>query len=131
MPPVLRSILAIVVGFLCINFVIIVLTLIAVMAGSTQGGHSATAPAFNVVASFLGCVAGGFVCGLVAGRKPLQHALALGCIMLFSGIFSYLHLRGQQPLWYQLMMISAPPLLVLVGAAIYQRQAAHAGAHTL
>ena len=130
MPPVLRSVLAIVAGFLCINFVIIAFTLTAVATLHLKSSQPTSGYLiFNVTYSFLACIAGGFVCGMVAGRKPLQHALALSCIMLFFGIFSYLHYKGQQPLWYQLMMISAPPALALAGAAIFQRQSARAKTH--
>ena len=125
MPPVLRSVIAVIAGFLTLNFIVIVLTLIAVSTMHLKSGHPT--PAYlvlNVVYSFFAAAAAGFVAALIAGRKPLQHAASLAAIMLAFGIFSYYKYAGTQPLWYQLMMMIVPPLCVLAGGAIIARREA-------
>lgn len=123
MPPVLRSILAVIAGFLTMNFIVILLTLLSIATLHLNSGHPTPGYlAFNVVYSFLAALGAGFVTAFAAGRQPLHHAAALAALLLAFGIFSYHHYRGQQPLWYQLMMIATPPLLVLAGAAIFARQ---------
>ena len=122
MPPVLRSIFAVIGGFLTMNFIIIIFTVISVAMLHLKSGHPSPGYlAFNVGYSFFAAGAAGFVTGLIADRLPLGHAAVLAVIMLAFGIVSYPHFTGQQPLWYQVMMMSVPPLCVLAGAALFAR----------
>lgn len=120
----MRSILAIIVGFLTMNFIVILFTTIAVAILHLKSTHPTSGYlVFNILYSFLAATAAGYVAALIAGRKPLQHALVLAAIMLAFGIFSYRHYTGLQPHWYQLIMIAVPPLCVLAGASIEARSA--------
>ena len=123
MPPILRIILGVMAGFLTINCIVIVLTLISVKAMHLQSGHPT--PGYlvaNVAYSFAAALAGGFVAAFFARPRAITAASVLAAIMLFFGIFSYLHYTGQQPLWYQILMIVAMPVAALVGAALYARR---------
>ena len=128
MPPILRSILAVIAGFIAMSFVIIVLTLLSIKTMGLKSGHPT--PGYlviNVVYSFLAAAAGGFVTALIAAVKPVEHAYVLACVMLVMGALSYAHYRGTQPGWYQLLLVLVPPLCAIAGAAICARSArAHA-----
>ncbi len=116
--------MAIIVGFLTLNFTIVVFTLISVATLHLKSGHPTPGYlVFNVLYSFAAATAAGFVAALIAGRKPLQHGLVLAAIMLAFGIFSYRRYAGLQPLWYQFMMLVVPPLCVMLGALIEARNA--------
>jgi hypothetical protein len=122
MPPILRSILAVIAGFVAMSFVVIVLTLLSVKSMGLKGGHpTAGYLVINVVFSFLAAAAGGFVTALVAAVKPVEHAYVLACVMLVMGALSYARYRGTQPGWYQLMLVLVPPLCAIAGAAICAR----------
>jgi hypothetical protein len=128
MPPILRSILAVIAGFIAMSFVIILLTVVSVKTMGLKSGHPA--PGYlvlNVVYSFIAAAAGGFVTALIAAVKPVEHAYVLACVMLVMGALSYAHYRGTQPGWYQLLLVLAPPACAIAGAAICARSArAHA-----
>ena len=116
----LRSMLAIIAGFITMNFIVIALTLVSIATMHISSGHPP--PGYlivNVLYSLLAAASAGFVTALVAGYRPLTHAGVLAGIMLVFGLFSYKHYTGTQPLWYQWLMIAVGPLCVIGGAAIY------------
>ncbi len=122
MPPILRSIFGIMAGFIVMSVVVMILTMVAVVTLHLKSGHPTPGYlAFNVAYSFLAAAAGGAVAALVAGRRYVLHGAVLGGIMLVAGVFSYMHYTGSQPLWYQWLMIVAPPLCAVAGAAVAAR----------
>ena len=124
MPQILRSVLAVIAGFVTMSFVVIVLTVIAVNAMGLKSGQPT--PGYlviNVAYSFFAAGAAGFVTALIAGVKPLEHAYVLAGIMLVMGAVSYLHYTGTQPGWYKAMMVVAPPLCAVAGAMVCARSA--------
>ena len=124
MPQILRSILAVIAGFVTLSFMVILLTLIAVNAMGLKSGPPTPGDMVAKVAySFFASAAAGFVTALAAGVKPLEHAYVLAGIMLVMGVVSYLHYRGTQPVWYQAMMVVVPPLCAIAGAAVCVRSA--------
>lgn len=124
MPQILRSVLAVVAGFVTMSFVVIVLTVIAVNAMGLKSGHPTPGyMVINVVYSFFAAGAAGFVTALIAKVNPLEHAYVLAGIMLVMGVVSYVHYTGTQPGWYKVMMVVVPPLCAIAGAAICARSA--------
>ena len=124
MPQILRSILAVIAGFVTMSFMLIVLTLIAVNAMNLKPGQPTPGYlAINVAYSFLAAGAAGFVTALIAGVKPLEHAYVLAGIMLVMGVVSYMHYTGTQPGWYKGMMVVVPPLCAIAGAIVCARTA--------
>lgn len=122
MVSVLRSFFAVMVGYMVMMVVVIALTLIFVKTmGLKTGNPTPGYLLINVVYSFLAAAIGGWVTGRVAEVKPMVAAGALAILMAITGFLSYQHYTGQQPHWYQLMMMFAPSLCALGGAAIYAR----------
>jgi hypothetical protein len=127
MPPVLRSILAVMVGFIVMSVTVGLLTAVSVAllhekSGSPTSGYIV----FNIVYSLLAAFAGGAVAALVAGRKPVLHGAVMAAIMVAAGTYSFVHVIGRQPIWYQLFILIVPPLVVVGGAAIVARSNAAA-----
>jgi len=72
---------------------------------------------FSLVAALLG----GFVCGLVANRAHMRHAIVLASLMLVLGLVSAAMGVGMKPLWSSLAIAVFPPLATLGGAALRVR----------
>ncbi len=75
----------------------------------------------NVGYSFLAAAAGGYVTAWIAQKNPLIHVLALAITVLLLAALSALQQRGQQPLWYALMLVALTPLGVLAGGLVRLR----------
>lgn len=79
-----------------------------------------TGPAYvlvlELVVALLAAICGGYVCALVARRKPLHHAAALAGLMLALGVVSILGEAGMKPLWSTLSIVLASPLAAISGA---------------
>jgi len=59
-----------------------------------------------IVVSFILSVAAGWVTALVAGRKPVQHALALGVVQLMLGIGFEASYWSLLPVWYHVVFLA-------------------------
>ncbi len=122
MPPVLRSILAILAGFVTMAIVVMVLTLIAVSAMHLKSGHPTPGYlAVNIFYSFAAAALGGYVTARLAPSSPFKHAYILAAIMLVAGAASYMQYRGTQPFWYQVTITFLAPAAALIGARLTQR----------
>ncbi|MGA7243265.1 MAG: hypothetical protein WBX19_08790 [Terracidiphilus sp.] len=75
----------------------------------------------NVGYSFLAAAAGGYVTAWIAQKNPLIHVLALAITVLLLAALSALQQRGQQHLWYALMLVALTPLGVLAGGLVRLR----------
>lgn len=121
---VLRAFFAVMVGYMVMMLSVVVLTLILVKTMGLKSGHPTPGYlAINVVYTFLAAGIGGYVTARIAVVKPMAVAGVLVVLMLIMGLLSYRHYTGSQPLWYQVMMIIAPPFCALGGAALYARNA--------
>ena len=122
MPAALRSLLAVIAGFITLSFVVGLLTQIAIVTLHVRPGQPTPGYlAINVLYGFLAALAAGYITGLAAGRRPVEHATALASITLIAGVISSLHYAGLEPIWYRWLMILAPPLLMLAGGYIVLR----------
>jgi hypothetical protein len=116
---ILRSILAIVAGFVTMVIVVMVFTIVSVKALHLQSGHPT--PLYltlNVAYSVFAAMAGGYVSARIAMHHPLHHAYFLAGLIELLSLVSYFHYHGSQPLWYQLMLCIVPPLFVIAGAVL-------------
>jgi hypothetical protein len=119
----LRSVLAVLAGYLTmvvavtgtLGFLFLVLN---DAFPQTPGPY--TGPAYVLVielfVALLAATCGGYVCALVARRKPLHHAAALVGLMLVLGAVSLVGEAGLKPLWSTLSIVLLSPLGVLAGA---------------
>ncbi len=124
MPSLLRSFAAVIVGFMVMMLTVIALTLVLVKTMGQQSGHPT--PGYlvaNVVYSLLAAAVGGFVTAAIAASRPVRHAVALGGVIFAMSVLSYQHYKGQQPIWYQCMMMVLPAVGAVAGAVVYARNA--------
>jgi hypothetical protein len=122
MPSLLRSFLAVFVGFMVMIITKVLLTPVLVKTMGAQATNpGAGYLAANAVYSCLAVALGGFATAFVAQNRLMRHAGALAAVIFILGMLSYLHYTGQQPFWYQILMQIIPPLCALAGAALYAR----------
>jgi hypothetical protein len=76
---------------------------------------------FNLGYSLVAAMAGGCVTAWLAMENPLIHALALALTVLLMAALSALQQRGQQPVWYQLLLVATTPVGVVAGALLRLR----------
>jgi hypothetical protein len=118
MPQGVRSVLAVIAGYLAMMIVVIVLTVIVVKAFHLQSGHPT--PAYltlNILYSLAAALLGGFVAAKIARRSPLAHGIALELIMLALSLVNFSTSAGGQPLGYRIFVVVALPLAAIAGAA--------------
>ena len=75
----------------------------------------------NLGYSLAAAMFGGSITAWVAQENPLIHALALALIVLLLSALSALQQRGQQPIWFQLLMIVVTPAGVILGGLLRLR----------
>jgi len=121
MPRNLRSVLAVIAGFLAMAVIVMALTLLSVAVLQLKSGHPTPGYlALNVIYSLAAAVFGGWIAALVAGRTPVAHGIALAVVMLILSAVSYIHYTANQPVAYQLFLTVAPPLAAVFGAWLYR-----------
>jgi hypothetical protein len=121
MPSLLRSMIAVIVGYVVMMVVVIALTLVMVKTMGLKSGHPTPGYlAVNVVYSLAAAFLGGATTGSIAVERRVRHGIILGMVMLVMGALSYVHYRGGQPGWYQAMMVVVPSLAAVLGAKVAQ-----------
>lgn len=124
MPQMMRSIFAVMFGFMVMILSKVLLTLILLkILGAHPDQSAARNLALYLAFTFLAAAIGGYATARVDVFKPIQAAFVLAGLIFIMGIVSYRHRTGFQPLWYQLTMLVAPSLCALGGAALYARRA--------
>jgi len=131
----LRSVGAVVAGFVTMMVVVMIGTLAATAAfvpGGVRASMSATAGplpasylAANLLVSFLGAATGGAMAARLAPTSPWMHVAGLAALLLVLAVPSAL--RGSspgQPGWYPWVIGLIGMGGVVVGAAIAGRRAA-------
>jgi hypothetical protein len=126
----LRSIVAMVVGFLTLNAVVIASGVTLQALGLTPGTEAPVTPAilvWNLSFNFLGAVLAGLVCGVAAQRAPLAHASGLAGTVFFVSI-GYTHRLwiapppADLPHWYLLTLLVVPPVGIVLGGVWQQNR---------
>ena len=131
----LRSIGAVIAGYFAMAIPIMVTTLlhmIVVLGKLPQpGAHPDIPTSFGVVSlvySTLYAAFGGYVCAAIARQNRLKHGLALaGLVFVLSLISVYID-RGQQPLWYQVLLVLLGAPATALGALLRAKKDAPATA---
>ena len=122
---VLHAFLALIAGFITIAVLVTVLTVLlqrltpdwVVQDGRPKPGYIFV----NLGYSFVAAACGGYVTAWIAGQNPLIHVLALAIVVLLLAALSALQQRGNQPIWYLLVLVAVTPIGVLVGGLIRLR----------
>lgn len=118
MPPALRSVMSVMVGFLALNVALSLESslLRIVFHGKLDSTGYLVA---RLVVSVIAAAVAGFVCAVIAPGRPLVHAGVIAAILLTFSISAYYRLQGDpQPNWYLLSLTIVPPLAVMGGAAL-------------
>lgn len=120
----LRSVGAVLAGFLLATIIVLLSTMIAVVlmlppAGPGQMPEpTGSYLAVNLVSGLLAAIAGGWLAARLARHAPLGHAMAVGTVMLVLGLAAAAMesdgTTGSQPGWY----LYALPLLGWLGASL-------------
>ena len=108
MIPLLRSVLAVVVGY-----IIFAVRGYAVFRLSGQAAHAAASMSFLLISVALGIVfafAGGYVAGMIAGRRPLVHALTVAILIAIGAAVSLVATLSHGSVWSQVaaLILIAP-----------------------
>ena len=119
----LRSIGAVIAGYFAMAIPILATTtahMILVFGGMpTPGTHMDPPVSFgvvNLVYSTLFAAFGGFVCAAIARQNRLKHGLILaGLVFVLSLVSVYID-RGQQPVWYQALLVVLGAPATAIGA---------------
>jgi hypothetical protein len=122
MPPILRSVLAVLAGLLAMAVIVMALTLLSVFALHLKSGRPT--PGYltlNVIYSLAAAVFGGWLTARLAGRSPIAHGIALAVVMLVLSAVSYLQSTGTQPIAYQVFLVLMPPVAAIAGAWLSRR----------
>ena len=102
MPPIVRSILAIVVGFLFIGALAGGTGAALSSAGILPAGGSMTDPALVLLeAAYVAvfAIAGCWLAAWLAPNRPMRHALILGFLGLVFNVIGAVATWGQRPAW--------------------------------
>ncbi|MBO6574977.1 MAG: hypothetical protein JJ896_06170 [Rhodothermales bacterium] len=105
---VLRSILAIIVGYVVFAGGLMGAVLLA-WGGLVEGPSAALVP-ISMVGMLLSIVLGGAVAGVLAGRRPGGHGLAVGAIALIVLVVGTFASNALEPDWYRIVgaVVSLP-----------------------
>jgi hypothetical protein len=126
MPMILRSVLAVLGGFLTMAIGVMLFTgvfkMLALSWFAVEGVPTAPYLAVNVAYSFVAALAGGYVAAWIAVRLPVQHALALGGFVVVMSTVSAMHHDNRQPRLYQVTLAVLMPFAVLLGGYVRSRQ---------
>jgi hypothetical protein len=123
--PVLRSFLALLAGFLTMAVIAGIITaalrkLTPHWLGLTNHLNAGYV-LINLSYSLAAAMMGGYITAWLARDRSLTHVFVLALIALLVAALSALQQRGQQPIWYQLLLVAITPLGVLIGGLIRLR----------
>ena len=118
----LRSIGAVVAGYLLIAAAIILLFAVAFPDPLAFPGQEFML--FSLAYGFLFGILGGYVCGRIARRAEVKHAAVIAGIGILLSILSMAFAPAKEPMWYQLANMVALTAAVLLGGWLRARQRA-------
>ncbi|HXF48540.1 MAG TPA: hypothetical protein VNL73_03815 [Verrucomicrobiae bacterium] len=116
----LRSVGAVVAGYLLIAAAIIILFAVAYPDPTAIPGRGFML--FSLVYGFLFGTLGGWVCGLIARGAEIKHAAVIAGIGILLTLLSMLFAPGREPMWYQLANMAVLTAAVLLGGWLRTRQ---------
>ena len=122
---IVRAFLALLAGFATMALVVGVITAMLERLSPQlvgQKGNPRAAYVFiNLCYSLAAAMLGGYVTAWIAQGNVLAYIAALALIVLLLAALSALQLRGQQPIWYQLLLVAVMPVGVLLGGLLRLR----------
>jgi len=123
----LRSILAIIAG--SVAWMVTALGMDALLMAIAPHWFSANGKVesvplllFMMAYSLSFSVLGGYVTALVARRKELQHALALGVLQFAMGFAATIKFFDTAPLWYHVLFLTLLIPAILIGGQLRMMQ---------
>jgi hypothetical protein len=126
MPPVVRSILAIVAGFLVIGLLSLGTDAALVAAGvfPPHGTHIGSLPLLLLATAYVAVYAifGCWLTAFLAPSHPMRHALILGVLGLAFNVMGTVAAWGQQPAWYAVLNLVLVMPYAWIGGALRERQ---------
>ena len=123
MPHAMRSIFAVMFGFMVMILSKVFLTFILLrILGPHPDPIAPSSLSLSLAFTFLAAGIGGYVAARVDPFRPILAAFVLAGLIFALALVSYRHHSGFQALWYQLLMLVAPPFCALGGAALYARR---------
>ena len=122
---ILRAFLALLAGFAAMAAIVGVATAVLMkfvpewvgVPGQPRAGYVLVNLGYSLAAAMVG----GYVTAWIAKNNPLIHALALALIVLLLAALSALQERGQQPIWYQLLLVAVAPIGAMLGGLLRMR----------
>lgn len=133
MPPVARSVIAIVVGFLVIG--VLAMGTDALLKSTVPGifgpdDRVDSVPWLLIIQLYVFAYAvfGCWIAARLAPNKPMRHALILGLLGLLFNIAGTIALWDKMPAWYHIVALALVIPAAWVGGRIRERQVARGGA---
>ena len=128
----LRSIVAIVVGFLVIGALATGTDLIVMKAFPgefNEAGRTQNLSILMLIAAYVAvyAIAGCYLTARLAPNRPMRHALILGALGLAMNIVATTSLWGTLPAWYLVMNLLLVMPYAWIGGRIRERQLTHPG----
>ena len=118
----MRSMFAVMFGFMVMILAKIFLTEILLkILGPHPDQAAVRTLAWSLLFAVLAAMVGGIVTAAIAGRFPIKHAATLAIIVFALSAVPFMRHTGAQPMWYQELLLIAPPLCAVAGAALYAR----------
>lgn len=130
MPPIVRSILAIVVGFLFIGALAGGTGAILSSAGILPAGGLMTDPALVLLeAAYVAvfAIAGCWLAAWLAPNRPMRHALILGFLGLVFNVIGAVATWGQRPAWAIALNLALVMPYAWLGGRLREQQLERAG----
>jgi nitrate/nitrite transporter NarK len=125
MKPIVRSILAVITGYLLLAVLIGVVDFGLSLISPDQypnGAHPAAK--WLIVELAVGVcllVAGGYLTAKIARRSEMRHVLALGILAAVMAAVSLLVYQNRQPVWFQLVFLICAIPATLTGGRLKTR----------
>ena len=122
MPAIVKSILAILAGYVAMAIAVVALTAVVTrIMPQSEGSPGAAYMGINLCYSFAAAVLGGFTAAWIAGRAPIQHGYVLAALVFLLSIFSAIQMGNKQPRGYQIALALLAPAGVMLGAYLKAR----------
>ena len=128
----LRSVVAIVVGFLLIGALAMgtdMLVMQAFPSAFNEAGRTSDMSLLMLMAAYVAVYAilGCYVTARLAPNRPMRHALILGALGLIMNIAATISLWDTAPAWYHILNLLLVMPYAWIGGRIRERQLVHAG----
>ncbi len=123
-----RSFLAIIIGYL--TFAIPIMILFLIWFGMPDPDNLPTPSMgfmlFSIAFGFVFTTAAGYVAALIAKQSEMKHAYILAGVLILFAIANMIWAAGNEPFWYQLTNLVTGVVGVLLGGSIRAGKAAKA-----